>query len=58
MIREVLKKMRSCIAVFRNVTGEEETTQVSHVRTHLNTSLNTLDIRLYIPTNKSEYAPS
>ena len=39
--------------------GKEETTQVSRVRTHmfaLNANLNTLDVRLYIPTNKYKYS--
>ena len=39
--------------------GPEETTQVSCVRTHvlgLSASLNTLDINIYIPMNKSEYS--
>ena len=47
------------IAVFRNAIGQEETMQVTRVHTHvlgLNPSFNTLDITIYIPTNKSEYS--
>ena len=39
--------------------GQEETRLVLRVRTHVigsNASLNNLDIRLHIPTNKSEYS--
>ena len=39
--------------------GQDEATQVSRVRTHvlgLNVSLNTSDIRVYIPTYKFEFS--
>ena len=39
--------------------GQNKTTQVSRVRTHvlaMNASLDTSDIQSYISTNKSEYA--
>ena len=39
--------------------GQKETKQVSRVRTHVpsfNASPDTLDIRLYIPKNNSEYS--
>ena len=45
--------------VFRNVMGQEETTQESRVRKHvlaMNTSLITSETTIYIPMNKSEYS--
>ena len=45
--------------VFRNIMGQGETMQVSRVHTLvlvMNASLNTSDIPIYIPMNKSEYS--
>ena len=45
--------------IFRNIMGKGETMQVSHVHTlvlAMNATLNTSDIPIYIPMNKSEYS--
>ena len=59
IIQEFWNDIWWIISVLMNVRGKEETTQASHVLTHMlgmNTSLNTLDVRLYISTNKYKYS--
>ena len=54
-----MSKLYEVDEVFRNVMGQDETTRESRVRTHMlgfNPTLNASDIRIFIPTDESEFS--